>query len=397
MVTTAEHPVAATRVGGPPDDAAGHPQLAAALRAAAGAVLKDVEARLAAEDAATPQRRLFNSRDLDRLAHALERGSGPHPRESEAADDADLGRLLREAGLLRGLLPPRLAAKLGRELSPGESARLHAVLDAALAGRADAACAAHRGRLQSETEATAKYLAFLSHDLRGNLNGAMLMIEVLRRDLRGDDRYAESVGDLDAMRQSMLGLVGTMDRFLQAERLRNGRVEVSHCRIDLREFLRDQCRQIERQHSDGRGRLAAGLPVELDVRADLTVVSDREILGLIVQNLLGNCVKHGAGRPVSVSVVDRGDSDPPAPEAAYAGTGGDGRRAVRIEVCDRGPGMSRDLVDRLFEPFTRGRNAAVPGTGLGLFIAKQSADLLRAGLHVKSAPGRGTRFLIDLP
>ena len=401
MVTTLDKPAAVTRHG-PENGSAGslagrHPRLAAALRAVAATVLHDLEARLAA-DAVTTTARPFGPRELEKLAAALESDrAAADDEEPQSIADADLSRLLREASLLRSLLPLHLADEMGRDLSAEEAAGLHSSLDDALCHRADAACAAHRRLLRGETEATAKYLAFLSHDLRGNLNGAMLMIEVLRRDLQGDDRYAESVGDLDAMRQSMMGLVATMDRFLQAERLRNGRVEVSHCRIDLADFLGDQCRQIERQSRDGRGHLAAGLPVELDVGADLNVVSDREILGLIVQNLLGNCVKHGGGRPVRVSVLDRGASDPPAPEAGYAGRDGFGRHAVRIEVSDRGPGMSPDLVGRLFEPFTRGRNAAVPGTGLGLFIAKQSADLLRADLRVESVEGQGTRFLIDLP
>ena len=355
---------------------AGHPQVAAALRAAAGDLLSALDDRFGPAEAGT--RRAVGPPLLERLAAALEGG------DADGADDGDTdcGRLLREAGLLRSLLPHHLWANLGRDLSPDESARLHAALDAELCRRAEAAVDENQSRLRVETDATAKYLSFLSHDIRGHLNGAMLTIELLRRDLQGDVQYAESVEDLDAMRLSMMGLVGTMDRFLQAERLRNGRVEVSPSRIDLGEFLRDQCRQIERQSRTGEGQQAAGLPVELDVPQGLAVVSDREILGLIVQNLLGNCVKYGDGRTVELHVT-RGDGGP-------AGT-------VHIEVVDHGRGMSRELVGRLFEPFTRGHDASVPGTGLGLFIAKQSADLLRAGLRVESVEGEGTRFLIDLP
>jgi signal transduction histidine kinase len=76
-------------------------------------------------------------------------------------------------------------------------------------------------------------MSFLSHDLRGGLNGVLLMIEVLRRDLSQQAQFASSVEDLDLMRRSILETVGTMDRFLHAERFRQGKVQVRPAPIDL--------------------------------------------------------------------------------------------------------------------------------------------------------------------
>lgn len=342
---------------------------------------------------------------LDQLARVMAEGTTAAGMLSEKAQqhaahrqeqDLHLDEMLLEYQLLREALPQSLVTELGRELSPEESTRLHAALDLSL--RESAALFAHqqKRRLQSEAAAMAKYLSFLSHDLRGNLNGAMLMIEVLRRDLQSEPRFAESMTDLDAMRQSMLELVGTMDRFLQAERLRLGRVEVSLQTVDIAEFLREQRRGIARQ--------VRGVDEQIDIdvgESPLHVVTDREMLGLVLQNTLSNCVKYRSGGRVRLRAYhaicdarhDAGDATG-AGESKRAERGG---RVCRIEVSDNGPGMDDAIKQRLFEPFSRGLDTGRQGTGLGLFIAKQAGDLLGATLTVRSELGAGTTFVIDLP
>jgi signal transduction histidine kinase len=292
--------------------------------------------------------------------------------------ELDLDQMLLEYQLLREALPPALVAELGRDLETEEANRIHGAIDLSLREAAAEFAENQRRRLQSEAASMTKYLSFLSHDLRGNLNGAMLMIEVLRRDLQSDERFAESITDLDAMRQSMLELVGTMDRFLQAERLRQGRVEVSLQTVHVGEFLEEQRRAIARQIRGVDGR------IDIEVgRKDLCVVTDREMLTLVIQNTLSNCVKYAPQGRIRMS-ADCIDSS--------AGAVG----ACRIEVSDQGPGMDEGLQRRLFEPFIRGLDTGRPGTGLGLFIAKQASDLLGGKLRVESKLGEGTRFIVEL-
>ena len=58
-------------------------------------------------------------------------------------------------------------------------------------------------QLRAANEAQSKYLSFLSHDLRGGLNGVFLMIEVLRRELVKEPKFKESLEDLEMMRRSI--------------------------------------------------------------------------------------------------------------------------------------------------------------------------------------------------
>ncbi len=367
-------------------------EAASALRRVMPGVVDEVLRRLRDEVPQLRQRPFFHLRHAlpelsEQLANAF--GSGPHLVTGTPCDPVtsfwpadqqpqDLDQLLLEYQLLRETLPQALVAEMGRELFAEELSRLHSGIDLCLRQVSAHFETLQESRLQSEAAALAKYLSFLSHDLRGNLNGAMLMIEVLRRELSTEERFAEHLADLDAMRQSMLELVGTMDRFLQAERLRQGRVEVSLQSVNIAAFLEEQRRAMVRQHRGVEGR------IEVEVSdPGMIVLTDREMLSLVIQNTLGNCVKYSEGRRVGMHATRL--SDPARPE-----------KTCRIQVSDSGPGMDEYVRGRLFEPFVRGIHTGKPGTGLGLFIAKQAADLLGAELTVQSRRGKGTTFTLDL-
>jgi signal transduction histidine kinase len=112
-----------------------------------------------------------------------------------------LDEVLVENSILRATLIRQVVAHLRRNLETQEALALSAALDVAF-GRAVVRFVDHlTNQLKAATEAQSKYLSFLSHDLRGGLNGVFLMIEVLKRELVGETRLAETVEDLDIMRR----------------------------------------------------------------------------------------------------------------------------------------------------------------------------------------------------
>jgi two-component system sensor histidine kinase MtrB len=101
----------------------------------------------------------------------------------------------------------------------------------------------------------------------------------------------------------------------------------------------------------------------------------------ILQNLLGNAIDHGEGRPIVVWV----DSD---------------QDAVAIAVRDYGVGMTTAAMERVFDRFWRAdpsRQRVTGGTGLGLAISLEDAVLHGGWLEVWSAPGEGSCFRLTLP
>jgi two-component system phosphate regulon sensor histidine kinase PhoR len=119
--------------------------------------------------------------------------------------------------------------------------------------------------------------------------------------------------------------------------------------------------------------------VDVDVTADLAVLATREGLDHVVQNLVDNAIKYGAGTPVKVTAQR------------------DGRR-VRIAIADAGPGIPVGMEERVFERFYRldyGRSREIGGSGLGLAIVKSHVEAMGGKVWVENAKP-GARFIVEL-
>jgi two-component system OmpR family sensor kinase len=114
----------------------------------------------------------------------------------------------------------------------------------------------------------------------------------------------------------------------------------------------------------------------------VTVTGDDHRIRQVVSNLLANARLHTPpGTPVHVSVRVAGER-------------------VRLEVADEGPGIEPEVAARAFERFFRGdpaRTRASGGSGLGLSIVAAVAEAHSGRVSVETAPGAGTRFVVELP
>jgi signal transduction histidine kinase len=368
-----------------------YPELAGAVRARSGQIAERWVAAVrdalpTADELTFVQVRDSLPKLLNQLADALAL-TEDKPAESIAATSLEHGgtrfhqkyqldEVLVEHSLLRGTLVEEVTGHLGRALTVGESLALQFGVDAAMRGSVLAFTEHQQRQLAAATEAQSKYLSFLSHDLRGGLNGIFLMIEVLRRELAGQPQLAEILQDLDSMRRSILETVGTMDRFLHAEKFRKGKVQVKPGPVNLSSLLGEIGSQFSYQAKD------KGVELKVEAPAGVQITSDRELLSLVLQNLVSNAVKY----------------TPPGKGAVRVGAGQVGpAKGWRVEVADQGPGIPPDRLAGLFDSFTRGPTHGQPGVGLGLSIAQQAAHLLGARLWVESQPDKGSTFYVDLP
>jgi signal transduction histidine kinase len=371
------------------------PALAASVRAASGTVVDRWE-RAVKEMLPTaqelPLQQIRNSLPdvLETMARALE-ADDPGPtqdlmKETVAHGEIrfdqnyDIGELMIEYGVLRRILTEEVVPRLDHEPSVEELTALNIGIDVIVRRGVVRFFNVQRAELQTIVEAQTKYLSFLSHDLRGGLNGVLLMIEVLRRDLSTEPKFEESLGDLDVMRRSILETVGTMDRFLHAERFRKGKVQVKPSKVTLRNLVRDVVGHYSYQARD------KDLELKDEVPDKLEIYSDRELITIILQNLAGNAIKYSKKGTVRITAT------PVTAEQSILKEAG-----VRLSVIDQGPGIAQDRLDGMFTSFTRGETHGQPGTGLGLSIARQAADLLGAKLWAESKVGEGSMFHLDLP
>lgn len=116
------------------------------------------------------------------------------------------------------------------------------------------------------------------------------------------------------------------------------------------------------------------------------VLGDSKALRHALENLVGNAVKYGAKDGHWIGV--------------FASRAEGGSAAVEIRVADRGPGIPEHEQRRIFDPFFRGARAVqdqIHGTGLGLSLVKRIVEAHGGSVRVKSAPMRGTEFIVRIP
>jgi two-component system sensor histidine kinase MtrB len=123
--------------------------------------------------------------------------------------------------------------------------------------------------------------------------------------------------------------------------------------------------------------------VSVDVPAYLTVDADRRRLDVILSNLIGNALTHGAA-PVEIRAA-----------AVLEGLQGQ----LRVTVRDHGAGMVPEALTAVFDRFYKAEAARSPsaGCGLGLAIALENARLHSGSITASNAPGAGATFTLTLP
>jgi signal transduction histidine kinase len=285
-----------------------------------------------------------------------------------------------EYRLLRRVIIERVEVELGRRTSLEEDIALNMGIDAALQHGLVAFVGHLTDRLRAAAEAEAKYLTFLSHDLRGTLNAVTLSLHLVKRRLAGSPEAAEDVADLTALERSILGTVAGMDRLLQVERMRSpGEAPAETTAVDLHAVAADAVRTFAAEAAKKGVRLA------VDVPPGTLLETVSGWVTLLLQNLVGNAVKYSRTGTVRVRSAFQTD-----------GTGGSGGGCL-LAVSDEGPGIAPEQLGHVFQAFQRGETHGQPGTGLGLTIAARAARLLGGELRVTSQLGVGSEFSLIIP
>ncbi len=260
------------------------------------------------------------------------------------------------------------AGDLTRRVQPtegdGEIARLGRALNGMLAQieTAFAQRALSEERLRS-------FLADASHELRTPLTSIRGYAELLRKDALGDgtarDRALARIEQEAARMGSLVGDLAVLAR--EGE----GPVPARH-RVDLAAVAAEAV-------ADAKT-LEADRPIEFHASAEVPVAGDDARLEQMVHNLLGNALAHTPkGTPVDVGVAVRGD------------------QAV-LEVRDRGPGLSPDQAQHVFDRFYRADVDRLDGgSGLGLYIVASLARTFGGTATVDTEIGRGSTFQVVLP
>jgi signal transduction histidine kinase len=283
--------------------------------------------------------------------------------------------LIIEYRLLRRAIVDEIREKLGDGLGVVHVQAVDIGVDIAMQQAVVAFTEKQNAMLDAAGESQSRYLAFLSHDLRNNLNGVTLTLEVLALRLRHAAGFADELKEIEGLQRSVAETIKGMDRLLQAERLRNKQAHLDLAPVDLVKVVQDVVAQARRAAAERGLRLEAHTPTEAVIK------SDRDLVAVVLQNLIGNAIKYSERGVVRVAVAPR-----PAGAPGWV-----------LSVSDEGPGISSEYIGKIFSEFARGETYGQAGVGLGLTIAARAARAIGATLSVESKVGVGSTFELVVP
>jgi PAS domain S-box-containing protein len=254
--------------------------------------------------------------------------------------------------------------------------------------------------LERASRMKSEFLATMSHELRTPLNAIIGFSEALKDGLMGETTEVqhESIDDIFTSGQHLLSLINDI---LDLSKVEAGMMALELEEVDLRTLLSNSL-TIVRERAAGQG-----IGLELDIGDDLDMVLlDVRKTKQIVYNLLSNAVKFSAnGGPVQLrarrvqrATVGKMPGDWPVHSFALADN--EHRDFIKISVSDHGIGISEQNMTRLFHAFSQIDSSLArkfEGTGLGLAMVKQLAELQGGAVAVASLERAGSRFAVWLP
>ncbi len=216
------------------------------------------------------------------------------------------------------------------------------------------------------------FLANMSHEIRTPLNAVLGFTQLLMADRTLGDETQARLRVIHGAGNRLLGLINDV---LDLAKIESGGLQVLRAPFDLAQELRD-IDKLFGAHARAKG---LALQSELALAPPTVVDGDRNKVGQIVVNLLGNALKFTERGHIGLHAWREGDT-------------------VRLEVSDTGPGISADELEELFVPFRQGAAGQQKGgTGLGLSLSRDMARAMGGELVVRSTLGAGTQVCVWLP
>ena len=224
-------------------------------------------------------------------------------------------------------------------------------------------------KLQKINAELDKFVYSVSHDLRAPLASVLGIIDLTEAET-SDPVVLEH---LSLMKESILKL----DVFIKdiLDYSRNARMEVEAAKIDFRQLLEEIIDNLK-YTSDGRK-----VALNTHIEGEVEFFSDKGRISIILNNLISNAIRY-----------HNPEVENPFVSVDVRLTG----KGALITVRDNGIGIRTENHQRVFDMFFREARAGT-GSGLGLYIVKETVEKLKAKLSLRSEPGRGSEFQLLIP
>lgn len=212
-----------------------------------------------------------------------------------------------------------------------------------------------------------RFVYSASHDLRSPLSSIAGLIELSNRDTAGGEEYLKL----------MKSRVMVMDKLIHdiIDYSRNSRIPAAGGKLNLHDFIEELVELIKYTDVDVNTRF------NVKIDRELLVLSDSSRLQVILNNLLSNSIKY----------ADRNKA-----ESVITITASATSNSFTFSVEDNGDGIAEDHQDKIFNMFYRASEKA-SGSGLGLYIVKETLEKMNGTISHQSTLGKGSLFTVTIP
>ncbi len=214
-----------------------------------------------------------------------------------------------------------------------------------------------------------RFVYSTSHDLRSPISSLRGLINLTK--------HTNDAAEIKSYLTMMEGRLIRLDKFIKdiSDYSRNSRLPLNIEEINIKIFVHDAIENL--QFYPG----AENVKVAVNIPDDIIIKSDSTRMQILLGNLLSNAFKY----------IDQTKSHPFINVRVESNS-----TNVIISIEDNGMGIHRDYVDKIFEMFFQGHEKS-DGSGLGLYIVKETLEKIKGSISVKSELEKGTIFTVTLP
>jgi signal transduction histidine kinase len=175
----------------------------------------------------------------------------------------------------------------------------------------------------------------------------------------------------------MIDRVDKLDFFIKdiIDYSKNARTEIRAEQVDFSSLVKEVTENLK--FIEG----AESIKFQSNVLVEQPLLADKTRLSVILNNLMANAIKYHDPRKENQWI-----------DVEVSNSGG----TIKLSVSDNGMGISNEHQDKIFDMFYRGTLLS-KGSGLGLYIVKETVAKMKGTIHVESFPGKGSSFLITVP
>ena len=272
------------------------------------------------------------------------------------------------------------------ERYPAQSDRQILEIAARSASLALSACQERRALVnekdsaEQDTRKISGFLAGVSHELRTPMTAIIGFAEELLEDPAVRALPTARFEDLRTIQRNGKHLLQLINNLLDISKIESGKLDVERIACSPQQLVAETAASLKAAAAEKQ----LSLEVEYDLPIPQQILSDPTRIRQILFNLIGNAVKFTSQGGVRVRVGCRAEGE---------------TAQLRIDVIDTGIGLSKEQIARVFQPFVQADSSTTRrfgGTGLGLSLCRQLAELLGGEISVVSVPRQGSTFTLRL-